>query len=62
MGAFGWHPAFMSIGFAGLMTEGLLAYLAVPARSHPQTRSVQRSLHVGLQCGALACMVAGFYW
>ena len=57
---FSWHPVLMAIGFSGLMTEGLLSYIATPANNQPQTRAVQRGWHAVLQSGALAAVLGGF--
>eukprot|EP01051_Picozoa_sp_SAG22_P008480 SAG22_NODE_649_length_8157_cov_30.400099_2_plen_316_part_00 len=59
---FAWHPALMSLGFSGLMTEGMLAYIAKPARSQPHIRGEQRGVHAAVQAGAGTAAIAGFIW
>lgn len=57
---FSWHPAMMAVGFSGLMTEGMLAYVAKPANGQQQIRAVQRAWHASLQAGAFVAVMLGF--
>lgn len=57
---FSWHPALMSLGYLGFMTEGVVA--AIKFRSlegQERVRAIQ--FHALLQVAASACIAGAFY-
>lgn len=57
---FPWHPALMTVGFLGLMTEGMvMAFKFRPLEGGPRVQAIQR--HGWIQGGAMLCIVLGFY-
>ena len=58
---FSWHPTFMTLGFAGVMSEGiLLAIYFRPMEPGPKRRAaIERHLYV--QLAALGCIAIGFW-
>ena len=56
---FSWHPAFMAVGFFGLMAEGVLT--ALHFRGTEGTKRTNRvSHHMLWQIGSVLCVLCGF--
>ena len=56
---FAWHPVLMSVGFLGLMTEGLLAAVRFrPLDGQARTSAIFH--HAYLQIVSITCIFLGF--
>lgn len=55
---FAWHPTFMTLGFLGFMTLGIVRSITFrPLDGRPRVKAIQ--VHALLQIGAVACISLG---
>ena len=55
---FAWHPTFMTLGFLGFMTLGVVRSITFrPVDGRPRVKAIQ--VHALLQVGAVACITLG---